>query len=151
MPKPPIGLWAGIHLGKKFCTYAGEGPRAGQMRKKKPDYWSKVNRDLEELPCVNDVSAYLVSASLGRIPFLWLCISALLLFYSRVVHWMTGHLSSCMWNLRFWGTMYRGVSAPSCCAFIHRVTFEEVTGFPPLGKMRPLPATASQGKSPVPP
>ena len=23
--------------------------------------------------------------------------------------------------------------------------------FPPLGKMRPLPATASQGKSPVPP
>ena len=51
------------------------------MRKKKPDYWSKVNRDLEELPCVNDVSAYLVSASLGRIPFLWLCISALLLFY----------------------------------------------------------------------
>ena len=41
---------------------------------------------------------------------------------------MTGHLSSCMWNLRFWGTMHRGVSAPSCCAFIHRVTFEEVTG-----------------------
>ena len=27
---------------------------------------------------------------------------------------MTGHLSSCMWNLRFWGTMHRGVSAPSC-------------------------------------
>ena len=25
------------------------------------------------------------------------------------------------------------------------------TWFPPLGKMRPLPATASQGKSPVPP
>ena len=31
---------------------------------------------------------------------------------SRVVHGMTGHLSSCMWNLRFWGTMHRGVSAP---------------------------------------
>ena len=27
----------------------------------------------------------------------------------------------------------------------------KTTGFPPLGKMRPLPATASQGKSPVPP
>ena len=47
---------------------------------------------------------------------------------SRVVHGMTGHLSSCMWNLRFWGTMHRGVSAPSFCAFIHRVTFKEVTG-----------------------
>ena len=43
-------------------------------------------------------------------------------------HGITGHLSSCMWNLRFWGTMHRGVSAPSCCAFIHRVSFEEVTG-----------------------
>ena len=50
------------------------------------------------------------------------------LLASRVVHGMTGHLSSCMWNLRFWGTMHRGVSAPSFCAFIHRVTFEEVTG-----------------------
>ena len=37
-------------------------------------------------------------------------------------------VSSCMWNLRFWGTMHRGVSAPSFCAFIHRVTFKEVTG-----------------------
>ena len=27
----------------------------------------------------------------------------------------------------------------------------KTTWFPPLGKMRPLPATASQGKSPVPP
>ena len=26
-----------------------------------------------------------------------------------------------LWNLRFWGTMHRGVSAPSCCAFIHRL------------------------------
>ena len=29
--------------------------------------------------------------------------------------------------------------------------FQKNTWFPPLGKMRPLPATASQGKSPVPP
>ena len=28
----------------------------------------------------------------------------------------------------FFRTMHGGVSAPSCCAFIHRVTFEEVTG-----------------------
>ena len=47
---------------------------------------------------------------------------------SRVVHGMTGHLSSCMWNLRFLWTMHGGVSAPWCCAFIHRVTFREVTG-----------------------
>ena len=47
---------------------------------------------------------------------------------SRVVHGMTGHLSSCMWNLRFLWTMHGGVSAPSCCTFIHRVTLEEVTG-----------------------
>ena len=32
-----------------------------------------------------------------------------------------------------------------------RVTARETTWFPALGKMRPLPATASQGKSPVPP
>ena len=31
---------------------------------------------------------------------------------SRVVHGMTGHLSSCMWNLRFWGTMHRGTFNP---------------------------------------
>ena len=33
----------------------------------------------------------------------------------------------------------------------HRRNSRKTTWFPPLGKMRPLPATASQGKSPVPP
>ena len=46
---------------------------------------------------------------------------------SRVVHEVTGHLSSYLWNLRFFTKILRGVSAPSCCAFIHRVTFEEVS------------------------
>ena len=32
-----------------------------------------------------------------------------------------------------------------------RRSSRKTTWFPPLGKMRPLPATASQGKSPVPP
>ena len=40
-----------------------------------------------------------------------------------------------------------GWPCPSLLARNSRKT----TWFPPLGKMRPLPATASQGKSPVPP
>ena len=51
----PTGLWARIHPGKKFCTHVGEGPRAGQVWKKKPDNWLKVNKDLEELTYVNDI------------------------------------------------------------------------------------------------
>ena len=39
------GLWAGIHLGKKLHTHAGEGPRTIQVRKKTPDNWPKVNND----------------------------------------------------------------------------------------------------------
>ena len=57
MPRRPIGLWAGIHLGKKLCTHAGEGPRAGQVWKKKPDNWPDVNRDPEELPYMSDGTA----------------------------------------------------------------------------------------------
>ena len=33
-----------------------------------------------------------------------------------------------MWNLRVFQTMHKGVIAPLCCAFIHRVAFEEVSG-----------------------
>ena len=32
-----------------------------------------------------------------------------------------------MWNLRVFQTMHEGVIAPLCCAFIHRVAFEEVS------------------------
>ena len=31
--KPPTGLSAGIHLGKKLHTHVGEGPRTGQVWK----------------------------------------------------------------------------------------------------------------------
>ena len=41
------------------------------------------------------------------------------------------------------GTMHRGVSAPSCCAFTHRVAFEEVSGHWVLIKSRP----GNQGRS----
>ena len=47
---------------------------------------------------------------------------------SRVVHGVTGHLSSWIWNLRVFPDDALGVSAPSCCDFIHRVAFEEVSG-----------------------
>ena len=49
MPKSPIGLWAGIHLGKKLHMYVGKGPRAGQVWKTIPDNWPRVNKDLIEL------------------------------------------------------------------------------------------------------
>ena len=47
---------------------------------------------------------------------------------SRGVHGVTGHLSSCIWNLWVFPDDAWGVSAPSCCDFIHRVAFEEVSG-----------------------
>ena len=33
-------------------------------------------------------------------------------------------MSSCVWNVRVFWTMLRGVTDPSYCAFIHRVAFE---------------------------
>ena len=63
---PTPGLWAGVHLGKKLHTHVGEGPRAGQVWKKKPDNWPEVNKDLEELPYINDLTdSLLCSSSLG--------------------------------------------------------------------------------------
>ena len=46
---------------------------------------------------------------------------------SRVVHRVTGHLSSCMWNLRFYPDDAWVFSTPSCCDFVHRFAFEEVS------------------------
>ena len=37
-----------------------EGPKVGQVRKKKPDNWPKEGKDPEELPHVNDLSASLL-------------------------------------------------------------------------------------------
>ena len=44
---------------------------------------------------------------------------------------------SCMWNLRVFPEMHDGDSAPSCCAFTHRVAFEEVSGHRVLIKSGP--------------
>ena len=44
-----------------------------------------------------------------------------------MVHFLiySGPLLSCVWNLRAFPEMHDGDSAPSCCAFTHRVAFEE--------------------------
>ena len=51
--------------------------------------------------------------------------------------WVTGLLSMCIWNLCFFPDNAWGVSAPSCCDFIHRVVFEEVSGHRVLIKSGP--------------
>ena len=47
---------------------------------------------------------------------------------SRGAQGFSGPLLSCVWNLRVFPEMHDGDSAPSCCAFTHRVAFEEVSG-----------------------
>ena len=50
-----------------------------------------------------------------------------------------------------WAALFLdGAAAPVVTRECRRNS-RKTTWFPPLGKMRPLPATASQGKSPVPP
>ena len=56
---------------------------------------------------------------------------------TRGVLGVTGHLSSCIWNLWVLRTTHGGVSAPSCCDFIHRVEFKEVSGHRVLIKSGP--------------
>ena len=56
---------------------------------------------------------------------------------SRVVQGVSGPLSSCVWNLRVFQTMHRDVSAPSCCALIHRFSFKDVSGHRDLFKIGP--------------
>ena len=46
----------------------------------------------------------------------------------RVVHGVTGHLLSCVWNLRVFPDDAQGCQCPFCCTFIHRVVFKEVSG-----------------------
>ena len=45
----------------------------------------------------------------------------------------------------------KDITLPTKVRLVKAMVFPVVMWFPPLGKMRPLPATASQGKSPVPP
>ena len=52
--RDPIGSWTEIYLGKNLRTHSGKGPKAGQMWKKKPDNWLKIDKDLEELTYIND-------------------------------------------------------------------------------------------------
>ena len=64
---------------KKVAQTCGEGPRAGQVWKKKPDKWPKVNKDPEELPYISDLTAPLLhSSSLGGTPTPFLCPASVL-------------------------------------------------------------------------
>ena len=56
---------------------------------------------------------------------------------SRVVQGISGPLLSCVWNLWVFWTMHGGVRDHSCCAFIHRVAFKEVSGHRVLMESRP--------------
>ena len=47
---------------------------------------------------------------------------------SRVAQGVSGPSSSCVWNLRVFADDARGWQRPSCCAFTHRVAFEEGSG-----------------------
>ncbi|CAI9170879.1 unnamed protein product [Rangifer tarandus platyrhynchus] len=67
MSRLPIGLWAGIPLGKKLHMNVVEGSRAGQAWKKKPDNGPEVKKDPEELPHMGDLPASLLCVSpVGR-------------------------------------------------------------------------------------
>lgn len=56
-------------LEKKLHIHLGEGPKIGQVWKKKPDDWLKVNKTLEELSYINDLAtSFLCSSSLGGMP-----------------------------------------------------------------------------------
>jgi len=59
-----------MHLGKKLYTHIGQDPRASQVWGKKRDNWPKVNKDREELPYLNDLTASLLPFSLGMTPTL---------------------------------------------------------------------------------
>ena len=62
-----ICLWDEIHLGKSACTLGRCS--VGQLWKKKPDNWPKVNKGPEEVPYINDLPASLLSSSsLGGMP-----------------------------------------------------------------------------------
>ena len=48
---PLTRLWTRIHLGEKLHVCFGEDPRAGQVWKKKPDNWPKVNKSGRSALC----------------------------------------------------------------------------------------------------
>ena len=76
LPHKPLG-W--IPSWKKLCTHVGEGPRAREVWKKKPDNWPKVNKSPEELPYINDLTTSLAVLLVREITHtlpLWVHISA---------------------------------------------------------------------------
>ena len=54
--RDPMGSWTEIYLGQNLRSHSGKGPKAGQMWKKKLDNWLKVDKDLEELTYINDLT-----------------------------------------------------------------------------------------------
>jgi len=43
-----------------MCAHPGEGPRAGQVWKNKPDNWLKENKNQEELTYISDLTTSLL-------------------------------------------------------------------------------------------
>ena len=87
--------------------HVGEGPRAGQVWKKKPGNWPKVNKDPEGLPDINDLTASLLPSSpLGGRPDP--CSPGVHLSLASV-------LTNCF-----------SVCSPACCAVSLIINFEPV-------------------------
>ena len=79
----PSSLYFELHLGWAVHVHPEKGPKVGQVWKKKPDNWLKVNKDLEELTYINDLTTPSLHSSLFReTPHtlsILVCISGLLL------------------------------------------------------------------------
>ena len=60
---PPRNFLLEIHLAWGEHAQPEEGPRVGQVWKKKPDNWLKINKDLEELTYINDLTSSLLFSS----------------------------------------------------------------------------------------
>ena len=50
----PTGFWGEVHL-RKIAHPCWRGSKVGQVQKKKLHNWLKINKDLEELPYMNDL------------------------------------------------------------------------------------------------
>ena len=70
-----------------------------------------------------------VPAGLGQESQASSCLSNGTLLASRVVQWVSGPLSSCVWNLRVFPEDARGCHCPFILCLPHRVAFKEVSGY----------------------
>ena len=80
-PHRPLGwnpFWKNV-----ACT-CWKGPRAGQVRKKKPDNWPKISQDLEELSYINGLPVSSLHSSSFRgtptlsLPGMYFCLACIL-------------------------------------------------------------------------